>query len=244
MGLDALVHKFKSLKVSDLAPSGNCSSHLHIEIRESNVVPSDPPPRIVIGIVCEPRYIHLQVPLLMKGPNRNNTMELILEQLCNSYLTPMDVGVSFDARPALITTNDYELQQYLEKCIGGGGAQVELVDTASYMVKGCPLNAIMDAIWTDSFSLVNRIMSGNMYDVGEKLGESFKQKANGKFKSTVKNDPRREITVPTRLSYCRACGKLCKCKKCSRCRVAFYCNKACMVNDWKKRHKQECKPAQ
>ena len=42
-------------------------------------------------------------------------------------------------------------------------------------------------------------------------------------------------------NYCKVCKAGAK-QKCSGCSSVFYCSRNCQVADWKKGHKNECKP--
>lgn len=42
-------------------------------------------------------------------------------------------------------------------------------------------------------------------------------------------------------NYCKVCKADAK-QKCSGCSSVFYCSRNCQIADWKKGHKNECKP--
>ena len=59
---------------------------------------------------------------------------------------------------------------------------------------------------------------------------------NGKFSIDIKSFDKK-----TRIKYCEFCGScIKKCRKCSGCKITYYCDKICQKKDWLLRHKSIC----
>ena len=255
---DDTLRKFLALRPSPRAPSGSCSSHVHIHCRQS-FLEHEPPCRAFDALVVEAFY-HTGCPIPDGVPHTaDEVMPRLLEVIAREYLNKHGM------RPSEITTCDAVVADWLRERIGGRGATVECIDartrTVHFPMMDDNLQAILDAQAVNQEEGFQRCMEGRpitapspdgshlirhpgMAEDAEPTARPSKSHP-GAMTSTVHKQGR---PVPPECRFCcnPACGKLQvlrtlkKCAGCRGCRVMLYCDRKCQKAHWRSGHRDAC----